>query len=94
MDRLAEELLRSLASGLGSTVMQVAALETCLADVAGEFAGEDPLHPELREGLAFVRADLDELVAAFGESFGELTIPEPSEADVDQLHDLLELAIR
>ncbi len=94
MDRLGGDLCRSLATGLAGTVMEVAAMERCLEDVAQEFAGEDPLHPELRAGLVSVKAELASLVAEFGEGFAELAIPDPSAKDVERLHELLELAMR
>lgn len=64
--RLLEESIRD---GFAARWCELSAIETVVAEVQEEFAGEDPLLPELRSSLDAIKATLEELrerIATFG----------------------------
>ena len=76
---LAEAITRTIAAELCATWAELLALDEVVLEVAGQFDGEEPLHPEARDLLTETKEHVLALARDLPPSFGELVLPtEPS----------------
>jgi len=80
-----------LREGITACWRQLRAAEVVIAAGAEEFGGEDPLDPALRNVLDGMRQDLVGLHGDAQKYTGAFDLPEPDDALVERLRDLLDL---
>lgn len=91
-NQMGEALHRSLVAGVASTWHGLRTVILCI-DEARERLGDDPLHPDCRETLDTLIGDMEALVTMSDDPLGEIDLPEPTEADVEDLREVLALAM-
>lgn len=88
---VAEEVRHEALNRLGLHWKELRALESVWAELATEFEGEDPLHPDLRTKATDTAATLRSLAAELG---GRRRLVEPDEAMLDEVRSLVEGAFK
>ncbi len=90
-DEIATALTEAIREGITECWSQLRAAEVIIAAVAEEFGGEDPLDPAVRSVLDRMRQELVGLHSDAQKYTGAFDLPEPDDALVQRLRELLDL---
>jgi hypothetical protein len=88
---LEEALCYALRRDMRARWIELRAVETVLKEVAGEFDGEDPADPTIRDMLEDMRRELEELAETLQVRIGKLDLPEPNDDLLTKLRTVAEL---
>ena len=89
LETILEQLSEMLRSGIVMRWTEIRVVDILLEEIAGSFDGEDPLKPNIREGLEKARASVEKLARVGGAYGWAVELEEPTEADVQEFRDAL-----